>query len=342
MFITENQNVSDSVLYMLAARTALSNIIESSSVSDKDVLVDFIHNEASDYEIMGLLLNGKLPEEKYNVREEMNLFSNLKIEMMLNKDVYTEAVGENIFYSILNNVDSLTTLEGVSASKIAANYCLYEMLFEKASKTWLSKGVEWVKKKAGETKSGMEKAHQSAKAAQAKQAAAKAGSKAGGIKGKIAAKAADMKAARNTMDVTKDLYKKKQAAAANMKAAKKMAVKDPGALARAAKQTAGGGHAATGASLQQVAGAAAIAAAAIYAGYKIYKRFFSQAAKACSGKSGAEKTVCMNNYKKQAIQKQISATQSAAAKCSKSKDPAKCKSAIAKKIASLKSKAQKI
>ena len=326
MFITENQSVSDSVLYMLAARTALSNIIESSSVSDKDVLVKFLHNEASDYQIMNLLMRDKLPEEKYNVSEELKLFSELKIQMMMNKDIYTEAVGEDIFSNILNNVDSLTSLKEASINEIGSAFLVYR-LCEKTSKTWASQGWDWVKKKAGETKASMAKAHSSAKAAQAKQATMKSAAK----------------MAKTDPEKLKAAYKTTSGYAAKRKgemaAAKKMAIKDPGALKAAAKQ-ATGKAAAHGASLQQVAGAAAVAAAAIYAGYKIYKRFFSQAAKSCSGKSGAEKTVCMNNYKKQAIQKQITAIQSAAAKCSKSKDPAKCKAAINKKIASLKSKAQ--
>jgi hypothetical protein len=68
----------------------------------------------------------------------------------------------------------------------------------------------------------------------------------------------------------------------------------------------------------------------------------SQAAKACAGQSGAAKTACMAKYKKQAIMKQAAAIQSASSTCAKSKDPAKCKAAVAKKVASLRAKAAKI
>jgi len=89
-------------------------------------------------------------------------------------------------------------------------------------------------------------------------------------------------------------------------------------------------------------GGAAAAALAFYAGAKIYKRFFSQAAKACAGQSGAAKTACMNKYKKQAIMKQAAAIQSASNTCAKSKDPAKCKAAVGKKVSALKAKAAKL
>ena len=83
-------------------------------------------------------------------------------------------------------------------------------------------------------------------------------------------------------------------------------------------------------------------ALAIYAGAKVYKRFFSQAAKACGGMKGAAKTQCMGKYKKQAIMKQAAAIQSASGSCAKSKSPEKCKAGIAKKVQSLKAKAASI
>ena len=89
-------------------------------------------------------------------------------------------------------------------------------------------------------------------------------------------------------------------------------------------------------------GGAAAAALAIYAGAKIYKRFFSQAAKACAGQSGSAKSMCMNKYKKQAIMKQASAIQSASGTCAKSKNPGKCKAGVAAKVQALKAKAAKI
>jgi len=107
MFITEHQNIGDSVLFLLSARSALANVVEASSVEKREELISFIHNEASDYEIMHLLLKGSFPKHKYNTVSEMLLFSNLKESMLINKDFIIEAVGQELFDNVLNEVDSL-------------------------------------------------------------------------------------------------------------------------------------------------------------------------------------------------------------------------------------------
>lgn len=80
------------------------------------------------------------------------------------------------------------------------------------------------------------------------------------------------------------------------------------------------------------AAAGVIAAAAALASYKVYKRFFSQAAKACSGKSGSEKTACMNTYKVKGLNAAKTALRSSMGKCAKTKNPDQCKASIQKKI----------
>lgn len=75
-----------------------------------------------------------------------------------------------------------------------------------------------------------------------------------------------------------------------------------------------------------------------YAAHKTYKNFFSKAAKACQGKTGTEKSQCMVNYRKSAIKLQIKDLMASSSACSKSKDPAKCKTKIKQKIDKLKLK----
>lgn len=86
-------------------------------------------------------------------------------------------------------------------------------------------------------------------------------------------------------------------------------------------------------------GAAAALAAASGASYQAYKRYFSAAAKACAGKSGAEKDACMDMARKKAVQARIAALKASIAQCSKSSNPEGCKSAIMGKIQSLQAKA---
>jgi len=88
----------------------------------------------------------------------------------------------------------------------------------------------------------------------------------------------------------------------------------------------------------QGAGHAAIAIGVAAVAVKAYKRFFSQAAKACAGRSGDAKTSCMNKFKQKAQAAKVSSLQSGLSKCAKDKNPAKCKASLQKKIASEKAK----
>jgi hypothetical protein len=68
----------------------------------------------------------------------------------------------------------------------------------------------------------------------------------------------------------------------------------------------------------------------------------SAAAKACAGKSGGEKSACMRQYKANATKAQISAMQKGLSSCAQSKNPEKCKAAIARKVDKLKSRLSKL
>ena len=71
---------------------------------------------------------------------------------------------------------------------------------------------------------------------------------------------------------------------------------------------------------------------AIKAAHVAYKRFLSQAAKACKGMSGLDKTNCMSKFKKKAQAAKVQSLQSGLSKCSKDKNPAKCKAKVQKAL----------
>jgi hypothetical protein len=73
-----------------------------------------------------------------------------------------------------------------------------------------------------------------------------------------------------------------------------------------------------------------------YGAYKIYKNYFSVAAKKCAG--SPDKAVCMKQARMAGVKAQIADLNKGASACSKSKDPAKCKIAIQSKIAKLRNK----
>lgn len=107
MYITENQTIGDSVLFLLAARKSLAEIVGSSGSENAEALAEFLIDEASDHEIMSLLVEGKLPEEKYDHVSEIALFSYLKECVLMDAAMISEAMGSQAFADFMGKVDSV-------------------------------------------------------------------------------------------------------------------------------------------------------------------------------------------------------------------------------------------
>lgn len=75
-----------------------------------------------------------------------------------------------------------------------------------------------------------------------------------------------------------------------------------------------------------------VATALGVAAWKLYKKYISKAEKACKGKSGREKTNCIEKYKLEGLQKAKAALKSKMKECDKSKQPKKCKYELVKRI----------
>lgn len=80
----------------------------------------------------------------------------------------------------------------------------------------------------------------------------------------------------------------------------------------------------------KVASWVAIPAAAITAGYTIYKQYLSRAARMC--RSSSNKKACMKILKRRALQAQTRKLSASKKKCSQTNDPNKCKEKINKTI----------
>lgn len=93
----------------------------------------------------------------------------------------------------------------------------------------------------------------------------------------------------------------------------------------------------------KIAAGLALAAVVMGIGYKVYQRKFSQAAKACSksGISYRQKSICMLKYQIGAFEQEIKFLNASIQKCSKAKDPDKCKTKIHERIAKLTYKIKK-
>jgi hypothetical protein len=272
MFITENQSIAESILFLLSARESLSCMVEASSVDHKDALKNFLMNEASDYEIIYMLMHEEMPAEKYNFANEIRLFSDLKEQVLVNYNTLGEYMGESV-QTFINEVDTVYPDFSSAVPVLEFQLASENTLNEADPGAYLKKGRELGTTIVGKAKKGLEV----------------------------------------------------------LAAIKAKAIAAAPALQKAVTSQAG-----------MAVGGAALAALALYASVKLYKRFMSKAAKSCAGQSGSAKTICMKKYQHSAIAAQIKDLGSAINVCAKSKSPEKCKIPIQKKISNLQVKMQKM
>lgn len=107
MYITEKQNVSESILFLGCARMALKGIVEASSIDNKKELCNFILKEASDYEIMHLLVNEELPTKKVDYEHELALFSTLKEQIINTLPTLLESFEFSFLNTFIHEIDSV-------------------------------------------------------------------------------------------------------------------------------------------------------------------------------------------------------------------------------------------
>lgn len=402
MFL-EKLNVSDSLLFLCAAREALCNIIETSTMSPAETerTRGFLMNEASDYEVMSLIMEGELPEEKYNDLDESYMFEELKERMFVDAEVVGQVMGEQTMVEFISSVSSVfpkyssakpimeyqastglhfdgeilsevDVAQGAADAAANAKRAYDKLMASSFVKTMWKKSTEIdkvdvkgavkaaIKKVTGPISKASDKAadsvldlYKGAKDA-LKQKWAKALQKTDphlsrmraqrGVGGKVDAGYLDkLKKQAALPDWRKALNQK----LADLKGAAQSAVDATKRGVQSAQQSlsqageAGKEYIKAHPEAKYVAGAA-LASLAIFAGYKTYKRYMSKAGKACKDQSGSAKSQCLKAFRKKAIIAQAQDTQASMAQCAKTKDPGKCKAAIAKKVAKLKSKASKL
>lgn len=356
MIILDKINLGDSLLFMLSCREALAGIVESSSIptSERGRTKDFLFNEATDYQIMSLILKGELPKEKYNIYEETILHMELKEQVLMLSEFLDSQFGEGISLNIITEIGPL--YPNYSSSKPIVEFLLS------------SKGKVISEGPAAEVGGAAEKVNRLWTAfkntAVGKDLAPGSAMRDSEVKkyfmGVLSKAKGNVDAAIQAVkdDANKGFLKSKFEKVNKMMSPseKRLAPAAPeGWWAKLQSQVrvkSSGAKNAMDSAIQQaqqfskdnpnakVVAGAALAALAIYGGYKTYKRFLSKSAKACSGNKGVERKVCIKKYQSQAIQAQISDLKAAAARCTASKDPGKCKATIGNKIQKLQSKAQ--
>ena len=327
MFITERQNYDSSTLFLLAARSTLAEMVQISDSKSKTDLIEYIHNDASDFEVMGLLMTGKLPPVKHSVLGEKLLFSNLKEQVLKNFGSLTQVIGENVLNSFIHEVDSV--FPRLSTQKPVLEF--FAAVREQRGYEPAEEDLGRERKHAAAGEAGLA-GERERKASQAGASQEMGAEKAQAEKAAGEAEAASVAHPRGSE--AERFAEPASGGPGIMHHIKSMA---DDALAK-------GGDVA--AKIVQYAntpagigvGAAALAALVAYAGYQVYKKFFSKAAKACANQSGAAKEQCLAGFRKKAVVAQAQTLMKASAACAKSKDPRKCKAVIMAKVAKVKSK----
>lgn len=313
MYVTPNPNFRESLVFLRCARDALSAIVEDSTVDYKDELSSFLLNEASDYEIMSLLINNELPDNKFDLKEELMLFATLK-EQMIATPGLDEFLGEDIYNKVMLEVDTLAPYQSapVLMEKI-------EKLISEVSPTLA--GLKGVGKTAVK--------YWEPKAKTGLTALKKSFERPSIVKDKMALQRAAAQS-KTAAAGPSPLTAQKGTAKWWLSKAKTGAKSAKQAVSTFAKSPAG-----------KAVGGAALAALALYGAHKLYKNFMSKAARACSG-TGKAKAQCMDQYKARALGAEIKDLNAAKAACKATKDPGKCASAIQGKISRLQSKQAKL
>lgn len=377
-------NISESLQFLVFCREALAQIIDASSMSstNKDRTRNFLYNEASDYQIMSLIVRGELPKDKFNIVDEVVLFEELKGQMLLSTDLLSEIMSVDDICQFICEVDTVYPIGASSAKPIL------EFLNENSFSTILTEEpltptdiVKWSRTFAKGVGDKIDNAPEVARqmlqrAAQNyddKKEAIVAAARGMAKRGKIgwAKFAQDTDPQLNRMRAQKgNLGAGIEDLGSSQKAAIQQSIKKAGeeyrnrptgqkvmdsitAFINRQKHKYPNATQAVqdvinkAQEFSKTGEAKAIAAAALialisFASYKIYKSKLSKAARACKGTKGDEKKACMAKFKREALMAQAQDMQKASAACAKTKDPAKCKAGIMNKIQKLKAKAAKI
>jgi len=348
--------LEDTLTFMGIARETICEHLETLGHPEEALneMKNFVLKEATDYQVMSMLMDNGLPDEDQNLKEEYNLF-----------DTFNQAAGTYFVplseFEISSSQLILIEAAPKDSPRIIALKKQIDSKIDMAKRWTKTKGPKADERKAeiqkslrylkGELDKERSKVAQAAGAAVApagmaaavkkKQAGAvktyTAGELARGAvkKGKEVAKrgvsVAVPVAMRGKEAVGKGVSKLKQKAIAAKSKLSQMAQKLPSASSIAAKA-----KAFIASTPGMVLGGSALAALLGYGAYKLYKNYFSKAAKACAGQ--ADKAGCVAKYKTSAVKAQIADLGKGVSACAKSKNPEKCKAAVQAKINKLKTK----
>jgi len=288
-------SVLDSLLFLSYARNTICETIDDSKVQY------FIQNEATDFQIIELLVTGETTTYRVeNHEKEVELWKLFKEQLHSDKDNIIEMFDEALYDEMLYELGPVF-MYGFSSQKPILEFHLeQELISEETPADRVKRMKAYAKRRGMQAYKGMERVGTATKKA-----------------GRTVAKTAKSidKVVQDPGAAAKKARAKGQEVAKVATAKGEELAKKGSALAKKHDKAITGGLA-----------TAALATAAAYAASKIYKNFLSKAARDCKG--AADKEACMTQAKQKATQAKISKLQSSMSNCRDEK----CKASLATKI----------
>jgi len=96
-----NNPVLDSLLFLTVARSTLCEYFETFEVDHLSDIRRFIKKEATDYQVMELMVTGNLPDDRHNPDREHRLWEALKQSIIMENEGLLEALDDDLVQSFL-------------------------------------------------------------------------------------------------------------------------------------------------------------------------------------------------------------------------------------------------
>jgi len=297
----------DSLAFLLNVRKVLSEVTDITDLKpeEKIIVKNYFIDEATDYEVIHFFLRGSFPKEKYDTIKEAEEFDVLRGVLRRESASLCKHIDPACIKYIIDEVGPISE-KGLSSATPVLEFLMNSGYAELLREDYDDGDVVRKREKIA------------GKVATAAKAAGKVAGKAATVakKGAGVAAAGAKKVAGVTVSIAKQ--------------ARILATRGVGPLVGFFRSKKG-----------RYAGAAMIAALVAFAGYQVYKRKFSPAAKACVKLQGPEKSACVKKFKVDALNAQLATLRQGLSACPTSKDPDQCRKALEGKIKSLATKIAK-
>jgi hypothetical protein len=110
--------IVESLFLLKVARGYVAESIMSSDIEEKTELINYIQNEASDYEVMHLVTVGEMPEAKYDNVSEAVIWSIFKEAVILNAESLQEDILQEDIMTIVYEMGPVADFGYSSAQPI--------------------------------------------------------------------------------------------------------------------------------------------------------------------------------------------------------------------------------